>query len=360
MRSNVSDNTTGRKAAIIFFVILALSLIITNARAQNRDDLKELWIDLSVGAPLIDLFNQTARSSDIARVEHISQLDMLREITVGKKLVVFKSAEDAIRLLPHIHEELDIIGYNLEHGPANPVNEQEDPVNSIRRLRDAADEYGLEVALGPDRRFAVSDASAMAPYADYLILQIQKVQTEPATVYDFVLPIIQESRKANPEIEVSLQIRTEGDVNELLDMLAPLQGQLDGISILTSEETVDVSEELLGELRDTTVTAAPSPVEQDSLTGNELMPDSVKRTGASPQATKQAIDEDVAPLATVVAGVLEDADAPEAILSAQTSGETVSTAEANQRIGSTWLFIIIALIAGIALGAGFISYRADS
>ena len=45
----------------------------------------------------------------------------------SQKLVVFKSAEDAIRLLPHIHEEIDIVGYNLEHGPANPQNEQEEP-----------------------------------------------------------------------------------------------------------------------------------------------------------------------------------------------------------------------------------------
>ncbi len=63
-----------------------------------------------------------------------------------------------------------------------------------------------------------------------------------------------------------------------------------------------------------------------------------------------------APLATVVAAVLEDSDAPDEVLSAQTSGDTLSTAESNQRIGSTWLFVIIALIAGIALGAGYISY----
>lgn len=339
---------------------LAMRYRVSPTTAQEPDELSDLWIDLSIGLPLLDLFNQSAQSSDIARVEHISQLAMLEEITTGQKLVVFKSADDAIRLLPHIHNEFDIIGYNLEHGPANPIYEQEDPVGSIRRLREAADEYGLQVALGPDHNFAISDAAAMAPYTDYLILQVQKVQTEPETVYDFVLPIIEEARKANPDLEISVQIRTEGDVDDLLEMLRPLQNKIDGISILTSEETVEVSEKLMGKLRGVSVEPTPVPIKNDAPTGIELMPDSVARTGNNPQTSSTLTEDENAPLATVVAAVLEDADAPEEILSAQTTGDTLSTAEVNQRTGSTWLFVIIALIAGVALGAGFISYRTGS
>jgi uncharacterized protein HemX len=40
--------------------------------------------------------------------------------------------------------------------------------------------------------------------------------------------------------------------------------------------------------------------------------------------------------------------------------ETLSTPESNQRNGSTWLFVAIALVVGFALGAGYISYRASS
>ena len=191
-----------------------LALPSRNTLADNYDELDGLWLDVSLGPPLVDFFNDRAQANDIARVEHISQIDLLSEINSGKKLVVFKSAEDAIRLLPHIKDEIDIVGYNLEHGPANPENEQENPVASIKRLKEVAESYDLEVALGPDHDFALSDGAEMAPYADYFILQIQKVQTEPEVVYDFVLPIIADVRKANPDIEISVQIRTEGNVNE--------------------------------------------------------------------------------------------------------------------------------------------------
>ena len=348
-----------RYMVVLLAIVILFSTQTGKSTAQEQVELGDLWIDLSMGPPLLDLFNQTAKSSDIARVEHISQLDLLKDVTVGQKLVVFKSAEDAIRLIPHIHDEFDIVGYNLEHGPANPISEQEDPVGSIMRLREVTDEYGLQLALGPDHNFAVSDAAAMAPYADYLILQIQKVQTEPETVYAFVLPIIEEARKTNPNIQISVQIRTEGDVDQLLQMLSPLHEKIDGISILTSEETIDVSEKIMGALRKDQIKPTPSPL-LDSIGANNR--ESVN--GSSPDEKTQVIDDLAAnknaPLATVVASVLDNPNAPEKILSAHSTGETSSIAENNQRTGSTWLLVIIALVVGIGLGAGYISYRSGA
>jgi hypothetical protein len=48
----------------------------------------------------------------------------------------------------------------------------------------------LKLALGPDHRFALSDGVALAPYVDLFVLQVQRVQTQPATVLDFVLPLV--------------------------------------------------------------------------------------------------------------------------------------------------------------------------
>ena len=136
MKSNTLKNrnikiTTIRLKMILLAIILFFSILPGKTLANDQSELSTLWIDLSMGPPLLDLFNQTAKSGDIARVEHISQLGLLQDVTAGQKLVVFKSADDAIRLLPHIHDEFDIVGYNLEHGPANPISEQEDPVGSI-------------------------------------------------------------------------------------------------------------------------------------------------------------------------------------------------------------------------------------
>ncbi len=292
------------KAWFWLVAFLALSTITLFApgtvAADDNEDLSELWIDLSLGPPLMELYNARAQAQDIARVEHISQLDLLKDVEVGKKLVVFKSAEDAIRLLPHIHDEIDIVGYNLEHGPTNPLNEQEDPVKYIRELREVADEYDLEIALGPDHNFALSHAAAMSPYADYLILQIQKVQTEPDTVYDFVLPVLKGVRVANPDIQTSVQIRTEGEVTDLLAMLAPLQGEIDGISILTSEETVEVTEELMDELRAVPVQPTPTP------TPVEELPVSAEKT-----AEDEPITSDNPLTMTIVAASMDEEHAPE-------------------------------------------------
>jgi len=272
----------------------------------------------------------------------------------------------------------------LEHGPSNPINEQENPVESIKRLREVADEYDLEVALGPDHNFAISHAAAMAPYADYIILQIQKVQTEPETVYDFVLPVLEEVRRENPDIKTSVQIRTEGDIDDLLQMLEPLQNELDGISILTSDETVSIAQELVSELR--ALPAVPTPSSFRATPPSEVEEPS---TGNNPLPIEEINAADEVLPATIVAAVLDIDDntsslrAPqkstassgtessqERINDSSESGsaennevistvEPLSTPESNQRTGSTWLFVAIALIVGFALGAGYVNYRAS-
>ncbi len=336
----------------ILFITLVFVCFCFTARARADEDgvLPDLWVDLSMGAPLIDLFNERARPQDIARVEHISQLALLEGVTAGKKLVVFKSAADAIRLLPHIHEEMDIVGYNLEHGPANPVFEQENPLESLQRLREVTDLYDLELALGPDRRFAQSNGAELAPYADYFILQVQKVQTEPDAVYEFVEPLIEDIRQANPDIQISLQIRTEGDVRQLLDLLEPLQGNIQGISILTSEETLSVTEEIMGLLRPQ-IAAAPAagggePLESDD---SILTAEAAAGTGAREQAPVQNEEKIVQPEKIAV----------EEVPSVETT-EIVSTAQATERSGSTALFVAIALVVGFAIGAGYVSHRMGS
>ncbi len=359
MLRNFSHLSIVRFWTAVLLAFTAVTLVFAGTiSADEKDDLSELWIDLSLGPPLVQLFNERARPTDVARVEHISQLDLLKDVDAGKKLVVFKSAEDAIRLLPHIHDEIDIVGYNLEHGPTNPINEQENPVEYIRRLREAADEYDLEVALGPDHNFALSHAVVMAPYADYLILQIQKVQTEPDTVYDFVLPVLKGVRVANPDIQTSVQIRTEGEVDDLLAMLEPLQDEIDGISILTSTETVEITEELIGKLRAMTVQPTRTPEEElpvdveaassDEIitSDNPLTAPTVAATLGDEQVREQTADDSTNEIVSEINGDSID--------------ETLSAPETNQRNGSTWLFVAIALIAGFALGAGYVSYKASS
>jgi DNA-binding transcriptional LysR family regulator len=121
-----------------------------------------------------------------------------------------------------------------------------------------ADQYGKELAFGPDHNFAQEYGPAVAPYVDIFVLQVQRVQTEPQTVRQFVVPLVAELRRANPELEISVQLRTEGDTKALADLLLSLDGAVDGVSILTNDDTAAVADQLLAELR-TPVAELPTP-----------------------------------------------------------------------------------------------------
>lgn len=236
--------------ALILFLVLQMAVPPAYSSApQQSAAVEDLWIDLSMGPPLIPIFNAAARSEDIARIEHPSQIGQLRGIENGRKMVIFKSIDDAEELLPDMAEEIDIIGYNLENNPATPTGERQDPVRSIQAMRELADEYDLDLAFGPDHNFALSHGVDIAPFVDIFVLQIQRQQTNPRTVAAFVEPIVPQLHEANPDLEVSVQIRTEGDVQEILDLVGGLDAELDGLSILTSPETVDVAEEMVFTLR---------------------------------------------------------------------------------------------------------------
>lgn len=266
------------KVTLICLVFFFLPIEPAMAQRQPVEKVGDLWLDISIGPPLVSWFNSTARPTDIVRVENPIQFDLFDQVTVGRKLIIFKSAAEAERLLPNIAGQIDIIGYNLEHGPANPADEQAAPVESARRMRALADEYSLTLAFGPDHDFAVSDGVAIAPYVDIFVLQVQRVQTEPQAVYDFILPIIPQLRAANPDLEVTIQVRTEGDVTAIVDLITSLKDELDGVSILTSPETVPVAEALVAALRPGTAAAGP---------------DSVVTAGTDPASVETAVPAEI-------------------------------------------------------------------
>jgi hypothetical protein len=208
-----------------------------------------LWIDLNIQPGLIEWFDAVARPGDMAHVDQLHQIALLNEVAVEPKVVVFKSAALAEQLLPRIADKVQVLGYNLEHGPLNPLDEQADPVGSIQRMRALADRYGMQLALGSDHDFALSHGVALAPYVDIFIMQVQRVQDRPEMVHEFVVPMAEQVREANPAIATSIQIRTEGDVDALVDLVTSLRSSIDGVSILTSPQTTDFARALVAALR---------------------------------------------------------------------------------------------------------------
>ena len=230
-------------------ILLSAGFAAVFAQGSAAKAVGDLWIDILIGPPLVQPFNQVARENDIAHVDRPEQLGQLEEIAPAQKMLIFRSAAEAAEKLPDLAGTIDIVGYNLEHGPGPPLEEQADPLGAIQRMRALADQYGLQLAVGPDHDFALSHGPAMAPYVDYFVLQIQRRQTEPPVVINFVSTLVPQLRAANDQLQISVQVRTEGDMGQIVALLEKLLPYIDGVSILTSPQTVDIAEELLIRLR---------------------------------------------------------------------------------------------------------------
>lgn len=293
--------TSRQPLLALILLLLAGSLHASTARAapgHAAESVRALWLDVRMGPPLVDWFNRVAQPDDIARVDNPGQADLLDQVTAGRKLVVFKSVAEAERLVPSLADTIDVIGYNIEHESATPSEEQAEPVQSVRRMQDLARTHGLLLAVGPDHDFALSHGAEMAPYVDVFVLQIQRVQTDPRRVRNFVLPMAQQLRQANPDLEISVQVRTEGDVVAIVDLIDSMKEHLDGVSILTSPETVAVAEALVAEIRArapgtltpptaTTLAADDEPLAAPTESGSETVQTPVRLT---PVATSTPAD----------------------------------------------------------------------
>jgi uncharacterized protein YjbI with pentapeptide repeats len=215
-----------------------------------------MQINLTPGS--VSQFNEQAGPGDIARIDHISDVALLQEVRTGKRMVVFKSAALAEQLVPRLAANLDLIGYNLEHGPVNGLEEQQDPVAATRRVRAVADSTGVRLAIGPDHQFVTSHGTEMAPLADQFVLQVQRVQGNPELVYSYVVSTSAALRQANPNLEIVLQVRTDGDLDALVDLLHSLRQHIDGVAILTSARTTDFAVALWERMRADAELATPA------------------------------------------------------------------------------------------------------
>ncbi len=231
-----------KRFACLVLLILMGFVPAKAADAQSDGDVS-LFLGLRITPELIDWFNQTAGPNDIATVTP-DQLGLLAQITAGRKQLIVASAAEAEKLIPQITGQIDIIGYDLEHWPATPTDEQADPVAAIQRLRALADEYGLLLALGPDRRFALDSGVQMAPFVDQFILQTQRLQSDSDQLQAFAAPIITDLRQANPDIRIVIQIRTEGSIDDLLVLVESLGLDVDGIGVLHNPATLETAKSL--------------------------------------------------------------------------------------------------------------------
>lgn len=181
-------------------------------------------------------FQQHAGPADIARVDHPNDIGLISGLTVGRKMVIFKSASQIAQFLAGNAGAIDIVGYNLEPGQQHDPAELANPVAAAKAVRAIANQYGKAVAIGLTHDLTLQYGAAMAPYADIWVLQIQRAQNDPALAGEFVSQMLPALQRANPAIQVYVQIRTDSQPAALAQLVRGL-GPV-SVSILTQRQDV--------------------------------------------------------------------------------------------------------------------------
>lgn len=219
---------------LIALVIAMITILFTVTGAISQGRINEMGI---TAPEMAKWFQAHAGAQDIARVDHPNDIGLISGLTVGKKMVIFKSAAQISQFLSSNASALDIIGYNLEPGQQHDPAELANPVAATQAVKTLAQQYGKQVAIGLTYDLTLQYGAAMAPFADIFVLQIQRAQNDPAMASEFVNQMVPALKQANSAIQVFVQIRTDSQPAALVSLVNGL-GDVN-VSILTQKQDVN-------------------------------------------------------------------------------------------------------------------------
>jgi hypothetical protein len=195
-------------------------------------------------------FNQMARPTDVALVSERGAPRILPALTAGQRSVVWTSWADAERQFPTIPPGVTIIGYNPEHWNQTPPDEQQDLSSTVKRAAEFAHAHGLKLLVAPDLRFDQESLAQIAPYADTIVLQGQRLQADPAAFATSVKGLVRTAHVANPKILVYVQVGApRGSAAQMIGALRGVEGDVDGIVVWTTLQTLTTLQDLVRQLR---------------------------------------------------------------------------------------------------------------
>ena len=216
----------------LLLLVVLVAMLPAVAFAQNRR-----MVEMGITSPeMAQYFQQHASAQDIARVDNPNDINLISGITVGRKMIIFKSAAQIQQSLASDATSFDIVGYNLEPGQQHDPAELANPVAAAKAVKAIAEQYGKAVAVGVTHDLTLQYGAAMAPYADIWVLQIQRAQNDPAMAGEFVNQMVPALQRANPAIQVFVQIRTDSQPAALAKLVNGLSNV--HVSILTQRSDV--------------------------------------------------------------------------------------------------------------------------
>jgi hypothetical protein len=253
-----------KMATMAALVLMSLFYVIASswpaAAMTFQTNLSELPLTFPVQSPEVAAyFNQIARPQDIASFPP-SVIHLLPQVTAGQKMVGFASWADAERDLETLADQIDIAMYNPEHWEHTPADEQQNLVATAQRAADFAHAHGLRFMFAPDRRFAEAHLSEVAPYADAVLLQGQRIQDDPQAFASWILGMVHTARTSNPEIQIYVQVgATRGTASVMFAAIQTVSNDIDGIAVWSMPRTLHILQEFVTLLRESLPSIEPTP-----------------------------------------------------------------------------------------------------
>jgi hypothetical protein len=102
---------------------------------------------------------------------------------------------------------------------------------------------GLKYILIPDRQFDQQYMSQLAPYADIIVLQGQRIEGNPQDFHDQLLPLIQAAKSANPNVKVYASVGTNNGATSASMQAAAntISSVIDGVAIFSFGDQTSVN-----------------------------------------------------------------------------------------------------------------------
>lgn len=130
------------------------------------------------------------------------------------------------------------IEFNLEPD-LSPDSDNNDVVGAMKKAAQAAHQQGLEFVATPSRGYTTTYGAQIAPFADVFLIQAQSLQERGVKAFsDYVHSMVPKLKKANSDLEITVQVSTKRPNAPGLSLLDTLKKCTDSVMDVTDGVTV--------------------------------------------------------------------------------------------------------------------------
>jgi hypothetical protein len=199
-----------------------------------------------LGTSSASFYEQFAQPGDIGVItaQNLHHFNLVAAVVPSKTIAGgFVSWAAGQPVLDSLQGKVGYVVYGPEHWAQTPTNEQQNLVATVRNVSQVVHSRGMKLILVPDRRFDQQYMPQLAPFAEIIVLQGQRIQANPADFHDQLQPLIDAAKSASPTVKVFASVGTNNGATSasMRAALATLAGHIDGISIFSFDDQASVN-----------------------------------------------------------------------------------------------------------------------